>query len=223
NASYCISHTGRQPAMHSPTAVPRMPASASGVSTQRFSPKRSRRPAVARKTPPARPTSSPMTITVSSRSSSTRSASLIASTRSSSAKPALPEIRRRENVCMLEHELRIGLGLGLRIRDALAHRLERLRLERFLDLVGEDAQLAQVPLVPAEALVLLFPLNAFEVDVRARVVRGGVRRRAIRHRLDERRALAGMRALDRLAGHLVHGEDVAAVDPNAGHAVTDRL
>ena len=35
NASYCISQTGRQPAMQSPTAVPRIPASASGVSTQR--------------------------------------------------------------------------------------------------------------------------------------------------------------------------------------------
>src|SRR6266487_2760439 len=45
NASYCISQTGRQPAMQSPTAEPRMPASASGMSTQRSGPKRSRRPA----------------------------------------------------------------------------------------------------------------------------------------------------------------------------------
>src|SRR5207237_8522065 len=85
-ASYCISQTGRQPAMHRPTAVPRMPASASGVSTQRSGPNRSSSPAVARKTPPARPTSSPITITSGSRSSSTWKQSLIASTIDSSAK-----------------------------------------------------------------------------------------------------------------------------------------
>src|ERR671931_1005348 len=85
NASYCISHTGRKPAMQRPTAEPRIPASASGVSTHRSGPKRSRRPAVARKTPPARPTSSPITSTDGSRSSSTWNASLIASTMLSSA------------------------------------------------------------------------------------------------------------------------------------------
>src|SRR6188768_1805120 len=87
NASYCISTTGRQPAMQRPTAAPRIPASDSGVSTQRSGPNRSRRPAVARNTPPSRPTSSPRTITESSRPSSTCSASLTASTRSSSRVP----------------------------------------------------------------------------------------------------------------------------------------
>src|ERR1700739_3684105 len=131
-ASYCISQTGFQPAMQSPTALPRMPASASGVSTQRFSPKRSRSPAVARKTPPARPTSSPITITVSSRASSTWSASFTASTRKSSAIPALAEVRWREDVGVVEDELGIRVGLGLRLGDALPHQLERL----VLDLLG---------------------------------------------------------------------------------------
>src|SRR5436853_2762578 len=131
-ASYCISQTGRQPAMQSPTALPRSPASASGVSTQRFSPNRSRSPAVARKTPPARPTSSPMTMTVSSRASSLCSASLTASTRKSSAIPTLSERRRGQDVGVVEDELGIGLRLGLGSGDPLPHRLERV----VLDLLG---------------------------------------------------------------------------------------
>src|ERR1700756_5269780 len=157
NASYCISQTGFQPAMQSPIALPRIPASASGVSTQRFSPKRSRSPAVARKTPPARPTSSPMTITESSRASSTCSASFTASTRSFSA---IAHVRRRVDVGVLEQQLGIGIGLGLRARDAGAHDLRRLRLDLRLELVAEDAELAQVALVAAETLVLLLLLDA---------------------------------------------------------------
>src|SRR5436190_2826320 len=109
--------------MQSPTAVPRMPASASGVSTQRSGPNLSRSPAVARKTPPARPTSSPITITFSSRASSTWKQSLIASTRVSSLTqdpPQLGEVgleaRGRVGERMLEDECLVGrrLGLGLR-------------------------------------------------------------------------------------------------------------
>src|SRR4051794_7690574 len=137
NASYCISVTGRQPAMQRPIAVPRMPASASGVSTQRESPKRSRSPAVARKTPPARPTSSPITITASSRASLQWNASLIASTMKSSAKAAsedaaeLREIAReargRVRERIVEEERDIRLRLRLRLRDAAPHDVGRLR------------------------------------------------------------------------------------------------
>src|SRR5205823_10499129 len=129
NASYCISQTGRQPAMQSPTAAPRMPASASGVSTQRFMPNRSCNPAVARKTPPARPTSSPITSTESSRASSVWNASLIASIIRSSAngssedaaqlREVLRERRRRVRVRVLEDEPDVGLRLRLGFRDAL--------------------------------------------------------------------------------------------------------
>src|SRR5512142_2591189 len=133
--------------MQSPTALPRIPASASGVSTQRFSPKRSRRPAVARKTPPARPTSSPMTMTLSSRSSSTWKPSLIASTMNSSAIPALTHVRRRKDVGVVEDELGIGLGLRLRRGDPLPHRLERLALDLLGGRVVEDAEPPEVGVV----------------------------------------------------------------------------
>src|SRR3954471_18925442 len=193
NASYCISQTGRQPAMQSPTALPRIAASASGVSTQRFSPKRSRNPAVARKTPPARPTSSPITITVSSRASSTWKPSLIASTMKSSGIPALTEVRRREDVRVVEDELGIGVGLGLGGRDPLAHPPERLVLDLLGGRVVEDTEAAEIGLVAADALVPLLLLDTIEVDVGARVVCSGVRRGTVRDRLDEGRAVAGAR------------------------------
>src|SRR5881628_2847883 len=93
--------------MQSPTAPPSIPASASGVSTQRSGPKRSRSPAVARKTPPARPTSSPKTSTESSRSSSTWSASFTASTRKRSATEDPLELREVGS----EHGGRIDVGV----------------------------------------------------------------------------------------------------------------
>src|SRR5215468_9029360 len=149
NASYCISQTGRQPAIQSPTAVPRIPASASGVSTQRSGPKRSRRPAVARKTPPARPTSSPMTMTESSRASSTWKQSLIASTMRSSANGAthdaaqLSEIRRkrlrRVRVRVFEDEREVGVRLRLGFCDPAPHQLERLATDLRVELVVEQA------------------------------------------------------------------------------------
>src|SRR6478735_3657358 len=141
-ASYCISHTGRQPAMQRPTAELRIPASASGVSTQRSGPKRSRSPAVARKTPPARPTSSPITITSGSRSSSTWKASLTASTSVSSAKdpPQFGEVGLQRgrwiDVRVREDERRVGGRLGLGGRDPVPQHLRRLRTHGLGGLVG---------------------------------------------------------------------------------------
>src|SRR5689334_1318321 len=206
-ASYCISQTGRQPAMQSPTAVPRIPASASGVSTQRSAPNVSRSPAVARNTPPARPTSSPITMTFSSRSSSTWKQSLIASTRVSSAtehSPQLGEVgverRRRVGERVLEQEPRIRGLLRLGGRDPVPHGLLGLGADRLGHLVRENPRAAQVGLVTPDALALALLLDPLEVDVRLRVVRGRMRRGAIADRLDERRPLAGTRPRDGLSG-----------------------
>src|SRR5262245_9182227 len=186
--------------MQSPTAEPTIPASASGVSTQRSGPNFSRRPAVARKTPPARPTSSPITITSSSRASSTWKQSLMASTieRSATAAsedaPQLFEVRRerggRIDERVLEQEREVRRRLGLCRSDPLAHQLGSPAADLVRLRVVEDAEPTQVALVAADALALLLLLDAFEVDVRTRIVRGRVRRRAIRHRLDERRPVA---------------------------------
>src|SRR5439155_16006422 len=150
-ASYCISTTGRQPAMQSPTAPPRIPASASGVSTQRSGPNVSRRPAVARKTPPARPTSSPSTSTFGSRASSPCSASLIASTNVSSASEDPPQLGEvgverawRRRVRMREEERRVRIRLALRPRDRLPHRLRRLVADALAQLVGKQLAPPQI-------------------------------------------------------------------------------
>src|SRR6476659_5733537 len=185
--------------MHRPTAVPRMPASASGVSTQRSSPKVSRSPAVARKPPPARPTSSPMTSTFSSRPSSWWRQSLIASTRVSSLTgkdpPQLCEVvverARRMRECGCEENGRVGIGLGLRLRDRVAHELSRLLADRVAHLVGEQPAPLEVALVAADALAPALLLDTLGVDVDARVVGGRVRRGAIGDCLDKGRAFAG--------------------------------
>src|SRR4051812_17718377 len=147
--------------MQRPTALPRIPASARGVSTQRSAPKRSRSPAVARKTPPARPTSSPSTITFGSRPSSTWKASLIASTRVSSGiedPSQLGEVgverRRGVDIRVLEYEARIRRRLGLGLCDPGAHQIYRLRAHGLRCLVREQPLAPQVRLVAAEALAL---------------------------------------------------------------------
>src|SRR5581483_11625064 len=225
--------TGRSPAMQRPTAVPRIPASASGVSTQRSGPKRSRRPAVARKTPPARPTSSPMTRTESSRASSVCRASFTASTMKSSANVASedpPQLRelalervRRIRVRVLEEQRYVGLRLGLGGGDPRPHELGRFVPDRLVEVVAENPEPAEIALVAAEALVLPLLLDALEVDVRARIVGGRVRRGAVRDSFDERRPAAAARTFDGLARRLVHGEDVAPVDAHARNAVARGL
>src|SRR6185503_14140650 len=142
-----ISQTGRQPAIDRPTAVPRIPASASGVSTQRFGPKRSSSPAVARKTPPARPTSSPMTMTLSSRSISTWRASLTAST------------SVLLGIGVPRHQIRVRVGQRLRGGDASPHRLLRLGADRFDEVVAQEPEPPKVALVAADALVRALSLD----------------------------------------------------------------
>src|SRR5665213_3355140 len=136
--------------MHRPMAPPRRPASARGVSTQRSAPKRSSNPAVARNTPPARPTSSPSTITFASRASSVCSASLTASTSVSSA---IAHVPRRIDVRVSEQQLGIRGRLGLGGRDAGAHQVLRFLADRFCPLVREHACALEELFVAAETLV----------------------------------------------------------------------
>src|SRR5712692_9767073 len=215
--------------MQRPTAVPRMPASASGVSTQRSAPKRSRNPAVARKTPPARPTSSPSTSTESSRASSTWKQSFTASTMLSSAKDPLQLLEigskrcRRVDECVLEEQCRIGGRLCLRSGDRLSHQLGRPRLDLFGPHVVEHARTPEIALVAPDALVLLLLLDTLKVYVRLRIVGGRMRCSAVRHRLDEGRPAAVARTRDGITCRLVDRKDVGAVDAYAGNAVADRL
>src|SRR5262245_5243090 len=227
NASYCISHTGRQPAMQRPTAVPRIPASASGVSTQRSGPNRSRRPAVARKTPPARPTSSPITMTEGSRSTSSWKQSLIASTidRSATCPTQLLQIgtdrRGRIDVRMREEQADVRGRLRFGSRDPRAHHVRRFGPDRRGEIVVEDPRTAEVALEPADALTPLLLFDTLEIDVRTRIVGRRMRRQTIGAGLDERRPLARTGNANALARRLVAREDIGAVHANAGHPVAD--
>ena len=74
-----ISAIGRRPVIAAPMHVPRIAISEIGVSRTRVGPKRSSKPTVALKTPPAPATSSPRKTTFSSRSISCAIAAATAS------------------------------------------------------------------------------------------------------------------------------------------------
>ena len=170
-----------------------MPASASGVSTQRSAPKRSRSPAVARKTPPARPTSSPSTSTfcVALHLDVQRVVDRLdeVAAQLTEDPPQLGEVvrerRGRVGERVLEDEADVGGRLGLGGGDPGAHRVGRLGLDLLVERVVEDPLPAEVAREAADALVRALLLDPLEVDVRLRVVGGRVRRGAVGHRLDE--------------------------------------
>ncbi len=126
-------------------------------------------------------------------------------------------------VRMLEDERDVRGRLRLRLRDALPHQLQRVLLDLLRLGVRQDSQAREVALEAPDALVLPLLLDPLRVDVQRGVVGGRVRRRPVRHRLDEGRPLAGPRARDRVPRRLVHGEDVASVDAHARNPVADRL
>src|SRR6185369_1741395 len=101
-----------------PMAVPTMPFSASGVSNTRSSPNSACRPSVARNTPPALPTSSPMTITRGFSRRATASASRTACTMVSSA--------------MAAHDLLDDLAGGAALDERQPHHASAPRLDHVL-------------------------------------------------------------------------------------------
>src|SRR4051812_44566720 len=264
--------------MARPTAVPRIPASASGVSTTRSSPKSFCRPSVIRKTPPSLPMSSPISTTLASPSMARRRprlralpmvsvSMLIARLRPRSAprSPALPAMlarasfsqRSSEDVLsrarghlvgtrvltvgearVVLHELGAlgGHRRGLLGVDVVEHRGAR-RIDHVhraladadgqlvglgLDGVEEvgvgDAGTGEVGLEPGDRVAQLPLLELAGQPVAGRVVGGGVRAHPVGERLDERRALALAGGGQRRLGHGEDGEDVVAVDADAGEA-----
>src|SRR3990170_3169511 len=98
-------------------AAPAIMPSVSGVSSTRLSPYLAHRPSVAPKTPPLRPTSSPMIMTRSSRSISSSMAERIASRMFSSAMSVAPAGDRVQ-------------------RSGCAAARDRLRVDAFVRIVG---------------------------------------------------------------------------------------
>ena len=114
-------------------------------------------------------------------------------------------------------------GSDLRGRDPGPHRVGGLRLDLLVERLVQDSLAAQVACEAPHALVRPLLLHPLEIDVGLRVVRGRVRRRAVRDGLDERRPPASTRPGSAVACGLVDGEHVAAVDPHPGDAVAGRL
>ena len=86
-------------------------------------------------------------------------------------------------------------------------------------LVGQRPGVAQVAGVALDRVFLPPDRHLFGLPVALVVVIAGVRRESIGLGLDQGRALAPSRPVDRLPGDLVAGQDVIAVDHHAGEAV----
>src|SRR6516225_2064966 len=217
-----ISPTGRSPCAPIPTHRPLIRSSASGVSMTRSAPKRCCSPAVARKTPPLMPTSSPSTTTFGSSSMARASARLMASTSVISAtfgSPAGP----------LELLALAGIDRGKLGIEVVEHRLGRPRWRRQIALhcrldalMAFGDQLLLVRLAPCllsneirpqarDGLLLPARLDLLRRTVTAGIIGSGVVAQPIGQRLDETRALAFPRRRDRVRCRSMHCDDVIAV------------
>src|SRR5262245_49271126 len=125
------------------------------------------------------------------------------------------EVGRQLGVHVIEHHQRIRGRRRLEATNGLGDLLVHPLLETLL----EEVALFQVRLESGQ-WILLLPHRDFRV---APVLRGIVGRRvhaqAIGHALDQGRAVAGPRAIDRLARGGVDREHVVAIDLDAGQAV----
>src|SRR5215212_2105434 len=210
----CISATGRIPLTERPMAEPTIRLSARGVSMTRRDPNSSWSPWVTLNTPPALPTSSPITITVSSARISSASPSWIACSRFFSA------ISLTLGVDALERLFGIGEGRLFRVLARLGDL--RLYLSRYLlsPLLVEEPVLHQI-LLEAQDRVLLAPLlDLLTLAVTPVVVIRGVGGHAVGLGLDQGRTIPSAGALDGFSDDLVDGEHVVPVHPVAGEAVT---
>src|SRR5690606_17319086 len=247
-----ISATGRMPCAARPTLMPAISVSASGVSITRSGPKRSSRPAVARKTPPFTPTSSPSTTTRSSASISCASASVTASTSVISAMAAtsrrelavrsapgrLPalilaaggerfalrlERGRQALEKVIEHRLR-GTGRG---REVVGHgmldRGDELRAQRLFPHVVPRARRPEVRVEAPQRVARPPALDLVLGAIPARVVGGRVIAHPIGQRLDHVRAAAVARLLERARHRGMDRDHVVAVDLLAFDSARDRL
>ena len=152
-----ISATGRRPLTAAPIEAPTIIDSVSGVSITRSSPNSAHSPSVARKTPPFLPTSSPSTMTDSSRRIS--SASVVADRLDE--RPGRPSVRRLGRVAapsptagrpprpvlgvdVVHRGRRVRVGLRLGVVGRVVDGGLDLGVEARLDLVGQDAGVAQL-------------------------------------------------------------------------------
>src|SRR6478736_2090649 len=222
-----------------PTAVPTMPDSASGLSMTRSSPKSFCRPSVMRKTPPSLPTSSPMSRTLSSSSMALRRpmlrplASVIFWVLISVGSFERLEVggeavalggdlvgHLAEDVAELVE--RLGVGQRLAALAEVVAQLLGLGVEVVEELLVDQAVAAQVDLEPLDRVLELPVLELVVEAVAGRIVGRGVRAHPVGVGLDERRAVALARPLQRGLRDGVRRQHVVAVDADAREAEAQR-
>src|SRR5215813_616720 len=129
------------------------------------------------------------------------------------------KVGRQLGVRVIEHHQRVRGGRGLEATN----RFGDLFVDSLVETLLEEVALFQVGLEAGQR-VLLLPHRHFRV---APVLGGIIGRRVyaqpIRHALDQGRAVARSRAIDRLARGGVDREHVVAVDLDARQAVRERL
>src|ERR671918_523904 len=213
NPSNWISGTGRHPARASPTEMPTIPDSASGVSNTRSSPNSACSLSVIRNTPPSAPLRACAIVT------SATGALLLA-------------FERRHDLVTLTRQVRGKLGErpledladvpGRRFHDAgadLRGELAGVVLDLLHECVVDGALGLQVLAEPEQGVEAPPLLDLLLGLVAAPVVGGGVWAHPVRHGLDQGRCAVRPGPIRGLAGGPVDREHVVAVDPGPGEAV----
>src|SRR3954471_2920518 len=197
-----MSTTGRMPVMAAPTPSPVIPASEIGESSTRCDPNSSTRPASTLNGVPASATSSPITNTVSSRRSSSESASFTACAKVSVLGKHVLRDLARVGERRLEREGEAGLYLCARL---VLEPLQVLRRGELLLLEPRAEERERVARAPPQLLLVLRPVvRTVDVAHVVAVVAVGVAEQ-------ERGAAAVPRALDELGRLRVHGPHVLTV------------
>ena len=206
--------------------MPAISASASGVSITRSGPKRRADPAVARKTPPSLPTSSPSTTTSASSLHRAREREVDRLNQRDLRHPALPprrvalarcsriERRGRGRVQVVEHAVggcgrRVEVGLDRRSDLLVALLQQRCSSSRLVPRACARQVIAQ-----AQRSARCFQRRSRprRVAIARRIVGGRVVGQAIGERFDQRRPVAGARFASARVDDLAHGDHVVAVD-----------
>src|SRR5271157_173574 len=212
-----ISQIGRKPYRAAPTPTPMMDASARGESMIRFGPYLSYRPAVARKTPPRLPTSSPTMKTSGSRASSSSRARRMASIKVISGMTDLLGINGMQGI--LHRRVRRSRGVRYRLID---HR-HRFPFQFFHLFPGQDLSGLQGTLGDQQGIVFLMLLDLLPGTVGAVVIVGGVRGQAVGTGLDQTRTLPGAGAAHRFLHSSMHLDHVRPIHRHSGQSQSTGL
>src|SRR5262249_30822385 len=224
-----ISPTGLSPCAAMPTQSPPIKASDSGVSKTRSAPKRCCKPAVARKTPPLTPTSSPKTTTSGSSASTRASAKLIASTSVTSGIEVLDILALagigawQSGVEMIKHRFRRTRTGRQIVLDGNRHFLLAFGSDFFLVRFAPIHSTDEIVSQPDDRLLLPALLDLFSRAITRRVIGGCGFTEPISDGLYQAWSFPCPNGSDRRIGCRAHSNDIVAIDLFSGKTCGDRF